>query len=947
VQATAKNHTQALKNYSYLKQENIEYIEELYQKYLSDSNSVDESWQYFFEGVDLAFAKENPEQNIKSNGNKPELVAVPSPTQSPLKPTADVHALLIHQEAKVVELIQAYRTFGHLLSDINPLEAPPKTITQLELSSFELTDNDLDRKYTVATQVGLPKGSTLREILSKLKQIYCGTIGVEFSHIGNSQVRLWVQNQLENQNFRAKLKPEQKIHIYEKLIQAEAFERFLHTRYVAQKRFSIEGGDTLIPMLDALICDVAENSASDLVIGMAHRGRLNVLTNILNKKYEHVFSEFDGHLDVSAGEGDVKYHLGYSYDFQTPQGKKIHLSLGFNPSHLEFVNPVVEGMVRAKQFLKLDREFNKVIPVLIHGDAAFCGQGVVYETIQLSLLDGYKTGGTIHIIANNQVGFTTNPNDSRSTYYASDLAKAFDLPIFHVNGDDPEAAVLATKLALQFRSTFHRDIVIDLVCYRKYGHNEGDEPSFTQPLMYKKIKTHPTPHELYAKKLITEGVFSKEQSTLMLGSINDKLTASYNVAKANAKASEISAFEGNWKGLRKASEEEFLIPVITTVDEKILREIGKKLSQPPTLFTPHPKLVRLLEQRLAQIEKGEGMDWGLGEALAYGTIVWEGNPVRLSGQDCERGTFSHRHSVLYDYNTGKPFTPFNNLREGQAKFSVYNSSLSEAGVLGFEYGYSLADPHTLVVWEAQFGDFANGAQVIIDQFLASSESKWKRMSGIVLLLPHGYEGQGPEHSSARLERFLQLCARHNMQVCNLTTPAQIFHALRRQVKREFRKPLVVMSPKSLLRHPEVVSKISEFTDRSFQEILDDPLSPQNPRKILFCSGKIYYDLVTYRATQKIQDIAIVRIEQLYPWPLPYLQKILKKYSSAKYIDWVQEEPKNMGAWNFVHERLSSLLQPSQALHYRGREEFAAPAVGSSKIHEKQQKNLVEEAFSNV
>jgi 2-oxoglutarate dehydrogenase E1 component len=951
--------------FSYLKSQNADYIEEMFQRYLADPNSVDESWRYFFDGMEIGGG--SLEVEIETNGhatngngnglNGSARAAMPAMPLSIAPAGASVTTLspALNSEAKVAELIQTYRELGILLADINPLQKPAQAHPLLELSSFELSNADLEKRFTAAKRMGLSTSSTLREILAALRETYCGTIGVEYTHIQDPNARDWLQTRMESSRNHATLTREEKKRILGKLTEAESFERFLHTRYVAQKRFSVEGGDGVIPMLDCLIDEAGELGATDVVLGMAHRGRLNVLTNLFGKKYEYIFSEFEGafNADTSAGEGDVKYHMGYSADYKTQHGKQLHLSLASNPSHLEFVGAVIEGVARAKQKSKnadLTQSHNNVVPVAIHGDAAFAGQGVVYETLQMSLLNGYATGGTIHIVINNQVGFTTAPRDSRSTTYSTDLAKMLATPIFHVNGDDAEAISYVVRLAMQFRQRYHRDVVIDLVCYRKYGHNEGDEPTFTQPLMYRQIKEHPSPREIYAKRLIEEGAVSAEEAEGMVSAMTEKLTAAHAIAKQTKTPPAVSVFEGAWKGLHRANDDEFRAPTVTKVSEKTLKEIGKKLNQFPAGFHVHPKLVSVLDKRAKQIESGTGLDWGAAEALAFGSLVQEGTPIRLSGQDAERGTFSHRHSVLYDFENNNSYTPLSNLKEGQAAYEVYNSHLSETAVLAFEYGYSIADPKTLTIWEAQFGDFANGAQVIIDQFIASSESKWQRMSGLVLLLPHGYEGQGPEHSSARLERFLQMCARQNMIVCNITTPANIFHALRRQVRRDYRKPMVVMSPKSLLRHPAAISNLSELATGGFEEVLDDPTPPKKARRLVFCSGKVYYDLAAARAERKITDIAIVRVEQLYPWPAHKIEPLLQKYSTAKEVVWAQEEPRNMGSWNFVRDFLpdavADVFGTKVKLGYVGRPPAAAPAVGSSKVHEKEQKSLVEEALKS-
>ncbi|HRK01795.1 MAG TPA: 2-oxoglutarate dehydrogenase E1 component [Oligoflexia bacterium] len=936
----------------YLKSQNADYIEELYARYLENPHSVDESWQYFFDGLVMGegAAKDDAEEHLsngKSNGHAngnggasgPQLVA----TAAPVTPLSSA----LSHEAKVAELIQAYRELGRLLADTNPLESPTKSHELLDLKKFELSEADLERKFTAARLLGFTQPATLREILAMLHETYCGKIGVEYTHIEDPGSRHWLEDRMEKVRNRPQFDGAIKKQILKKLTEAECFERYLHTRFVAQKRFSVEGGDAIIPMLDRLAVRASALGASDMVMGMAHRGRLNVLTNIFGKKYEDIFTEFEGtyQVDTSLGEGDVKYHMGYSADMQTPSGV-IHLSLASNPSHLEFVNPVVEGMARAKQTMKQDVAREKVVPVLIHGDAAFAGQGVVYETLQLSQLAGYATGGTIHFVINNQVGFTTSPCDARSTTYSTDLAKMLESPIFHVNGDDAEACVYVTELAMDYRQKFHKDVVIDLICYRKYGHNEGDEPGFTQPAMYRKIKDHRSPRETYAAELAARGDLSAADADMIVQQINGLLTEAHARAKSAAKAPHVSVFEGAWKGLKRASDEDIWVRTQTAVKETTLKEIGKKMTEVPADFEVHPKLVRLLETRAKSVETGQNIDWGTGELLAYGSLLVEGRSIRLSGQDCERGTFSHRHSVFANYSKDGKYSPLNHLKSGQGRFEVYNSNLSETGVLGFEYGYSIADPSVLTIWEAQFGDFANGAQVIIDQFIASSEMKWQRMSGVTLLLPHGYEGQGPEHSSARLERFLQLCAKNNMQVCNLTTPAQIFHALRRQLLRDFRKPLVVMSPKSLLRHPEAVSKLADFTSAGFSEVIaDSGADAERVGRVLFCSGKVFYDLQAARKTKGRSDVAIVRVEQLYPWPTKQIESELKKYPNAKEVMWVQEEPRNMGAWLFVRDYLENNLVAGQRLSYVGRGASAAPAVGSAKVHEKEQKALIEAALA--
>lgn len=926
---------QLLTRFSYLKSTNIAYIDELFENFLKNPESVDPSWRYFFEGLELG---------------------IDAPAQTPA-PTSGVETAAssssdLSGEAKVADLINAYREMGRILANVNPLSAPPASHPLLDLARFQLTNADLDKSFNAGKFLGAGNAK-LKDIISRLKDTYCGSIGVEFTHIEDLEERRWLEQRMESSRNRETLDTETRKFILSRLTESETFERFLHTRYVAQKRFSIEGGESTIPVLDCMIEVGAELGAQEFVIGMAHRGRLNVLVNLMGKHPEHVFMEFEAQYktDPSQGEGDVKYHMGYSHDIQTRQGKPVHLSLGFNPSHLEFINPVTEGVARAKQTFKGDNSRSQVIPIQIHGDAAFAGQGVCYETLNLSQLKGYATGGTLHVVINNQVGFTTSPKDSRSTTYCTDMAKMLESPIFHVNGDDPEALWYVAKLCMEYRQKFKKDIFIDLVCYRKHGHNEGDEPTFTQPLLYKQIKEHASTREIYAKRLAAENAVSAEASQKMIDDLNAQYTQAQGIAKTLTEKPPVSAFESRWKGLKKGMEEDNFRKVDTTVPEKTLRELAAKLNKMPASFHVHPKLGRFFEARQKAIDEGKGIDWGNGEALAFATLLNEGHSVRVSGQDAERGTFTHRHSVLNDFETGETYTPLNHLRDQQGFYQVHNSHLSETAVLGFEYGYAIADPTSLVIWEAQFGDFANGAQVIIDQFISSSESKWLRPSGLVMLLPHGFEGQGPEHSSARLERFLQLCGRNNMIVCNLTTPAQIFHALRRQLKRDFRKPLVIMSPKSLLRNPMAVSELKDFSAAGFKEVIEDNVKPTDVKRVLLCSGKVYYELLTERNNLKRTDVAIIRVEQLYPWPADQLAAAISQYKNAKDVVWVQEEPRNMGSWNYVFSTWAggrgepfAIKVAERGIRYVGRGLGAAPAVGSHKLHEKEQKALIDEAF---
>ncbi|MGL4420206.1 MAG: 2-oxoglutarate dehydrogenase E1 component, partial [Gemmataceae bacterium] len=777
-----------------------------------------------------------------------------------------------------------------------------------------------------------------------LRETYCGTIGVEYMHIQSIPARKWLAKRMEPRRNRPNLSTEQKLRVLMDLNRAQLFENYLHSTYVGQKRFSLEGGETLIPVLDTIINAGANLGVQEFVIGMAHRGRLNVLTNILRKPFAEVFNEFEDRYlpDAIDGDGDVKYHMGFSSDITTPDGQSVHLSLTPNPSHLEIVNPVVEGRVRAKQRLHNDTDRSRGVPLLIHGDAAFAGQGTVMETLNMANLLGYRTGGTVHIVVNNQIGFTTNPRDARSTEYCTDVAKFIQAPIFHVNAEDPEAAVYVAALAMAYRQEFKSDVVIDLVCYRRHGHNEGDEPSFTQPLEYAKIRAKKTAAVLYTQQLVADGTLSEEAARGIDKDFQQKLDAELLETRATPKKKGMKGFSGRWQGLGARVTPE---RVLTNVSYDVLDRIARQFSQFPADFTPHPQLQKLMTKRTEDVLGRQPLDWGTAEMLAYGSLVLEGKAVRLSGQDSRRGTFSHRHACLTDYQTGQRYCSITQLDPQQAPFDVFDSELSEAAVLGFEYGYSLDDPDTLVLWEAQFGDFANGAQVVIDQFIASGESKWKRASGIVLLLPHGYEGAGPEHSSARLERFLQLCAEDNIQVANFTTPGQFFHAMRRQMKRNFRKPMVVMTPKSLLRAKYAMTPVAELAEGRFYEVLDDTLpNPERVQRVLLCSGKVYYDLLSRRITEQSDTVAIIRIEQLYPWPEQQLRDILSKYRRASEFHWVQEESQNNGAWFFVEPRLRQL---GYQVNYIGRDASASPATGSNAVHKHEQEELIEQAFNST
>jgi len=850
----------------------------------------------------------------------------------------------IEKEARVLQLINYYRVRGHLVADLDPLGSKIPYHAELDPATFNLTIWDFDRTFITGGFGGTPT-STLREILDTLQKTYCEKIGVEYMHIQNPAEKIWLQNMMEPVKNVPDFDIDLKKTILQKLIMAETFEHFIHNRFIGHKRFSLEGSETLIPVLDFLLNNASEHDVAEIVIGMAHRGRLNVLANIVGKSYDSIFTEFEDIRDPNSiqGSGDVKYHLGAAGKYKTRNGKFVNVSIASNPSHLEWVNPVVEGIVRAKQTRSNDKERRKIIPLLIHGDAAFAGQGVVAETLNLSQLKGYRTGGTIHIIINNQIGFTTTPEDARSSVYATDVAKMIQAPIFHVNGDDPEAALWVTKLAFEYRQIFKKDVVIDLFGYRRHGHNEGDEPGFTQPLLYEKIKNHPSVRNIYADSLIKNKILTKNEVELMTKEIEDKLSEAFDKIKRKS-----SSFKSDIPLAVSKEKIESVKPVKETyISEDILKQIVIGTTSFPDGFKVHPKLKKFLEKRRDLADGLNEVDWAFAETLAFGSLLLENTPVRLSGQDSVRGTFSQRHLALTDIDSGQEYIPLNHISREQAAIEALDSLLSEAAVLGFEYGYSTADPLALVIWEAQFGDFANGAQVIIDNFIVASYEKWNLPNSIVMLLPHGYEGQGPEHSSARLERFLILCAEDNMQVCNVSTPAQYFHLLRRQIKHNIRKPLVIMTPKSLLRHPEAKSTKEQFLSGYFKEVIDDrTIKEKNSiRKLILTSGKVYYELNKYRRDNNITDAAIVRIEQFYPFNSDLVRETIHSYSNAKKVVWVQEEPKNMGAWNFLWHRLQENSLPDQKLFYAGRPESASPAVGSAKISNQQQEELIQTAFS--
>ncbi len=872
----------------------------------------------------------------------------------PLLPgmTAARHAE-IAKEAGIMQMINAYRVRGHLIADLDPLGSEPSYHPELDPETYGLTIWDLDREFLTGSlgqaigEAGPKPVATLREILETLRSTYCGKIGAEYMNIQVPQEKRWLQQRMEPEGNRWPLDRETRVRILKNLVAAEEFEHFLHSRFVGQKRFALEGAETAAAILEEIIDRAAERSVQEIVIGMAHRGRLNILANVVGKDVKQIFSEFEGEIDPSStqGSGDVKYHLGARSTRRTESGREITIAVSPNPSHLEAVDPVVEGIVRPKQDRLGDTARERVIPVLVHGDAAFAGQGVVAETLNLAQLDGYTTGGTIHLVINNQIGFTTLPDESRSTPYSTDVARGVQAPIFHVNGDSPQACVRVAQMAFDYRQQFKKDVVIDMVCYRRHGHNEGDDPSYTQPIMYRKIKEHPSVATQYAERLVRERIVFPDEVQAMRKEVAQRLSEAYDAVQEQAEHYEVQELSA------VPYEDIGSFCPRTSINQQVLERVIRGITSFPEDFHLHPKLRAFVDRRRDAIAKNSPVDWAFGEALAFGTLALEGTPVRLSGQDSGRGTFSQRHLAFYDSETGRRHIPLQHISPDQARFEVWDSSLSEYAVLGFEFGYSVADPLTLVIWEAQFGDFANGAQIMIDQFISSAEQKWGQPSGLVMLLPHGFEGQGPEHSSARIERFLALCAENNMQVCNCTTPAQYFHLLRRQMyggsdRRGTRKPLVVFTPKSLLRHPRAVSSLQEFTSGGFLELIDDKAEPSNVSRVVFCSGKLYYDLVAAREERKAGHVAIVRMEQLYPFASEQASDILARYSKAAEVVWAQEEPRNMGPWRVLRECIQPLLNPtSRELRYVGRPESASPATGSGKRHQQEQAEIVNDALT--
>ncbi|MGM0646857.1 MAG: 2-oxoglutarate dehydrogenase E1 component [Bacteroidota bacterium] len=898
--------------HSYINNADPEWIEEQYKKYQQNPDTVEKSWKQFFSGFDFA-QKSYPVNN--------EQLQIPA-------------------EFKVLNLIDDYRSRGHLFTKTNPVRKRRTYTPPLDIENYDLTDKDLDKEFQAGSELGIGK-SKLRDIIDFLDQTYCQSIGSEYMFIRKTHITKWLRTRIEANQNKPDFSHDEKKRILRRLSEAVFFEKFIHKKFPGQKRFSLEGAESLIPALDAVIEHGSNIGAKEFVIGMAHRGRLNVLTNILKKSYQAVFAEFEGkEYDELALLGDVKYHLGYTSVRKTESNKSVKLTLAPNPSHLEAVDPVVQGIVRARIDQLYNGDSEKITPILIHGDASIAGQGIIYEIAQMSELEGYSTGGTIHLIINNQLGFTTNYLDARSSTYSTDVAKVSQSPIFHVNGDDVEAVTHTIKLAMDFRETFGKDVYIDLLCYRKYGHNESDEPRFTQPVLYKAISNHPDALQLYKEKLINEGFINEKDVKYLEDSFKEKLEDNLLQAKQTDKVHISSFLEKTWKDISKAEYGDFQYSPDTFVDEDIMKHLAEKITQIPAEKKLFRKIIQLQKERHKMIFKTNKIDWGMAELLAYGSLVRENIPVRISGQDVERGTFSHRHAVMKVENSEEEYIPLQHIDSRQAAFEIYNSPLSEYGVLGFEYGYSLTSPHTLTIWEAQFGDFNNGGQVIIDQFITSAEEKWNVMNDLVLFLPHGYEGQGPEHSSARMERFLSMAAENNIQITNLTTPANLFHLLRRQLKRPFRKPLVVFTPKSLLRHPEVVSPLEDFTSGGFKEVIDDPYAdPEKVKKVVFVSGKLYYELHQHRQETKNDAIAFIRLEQIYPMPYNQLEDIIFKYTSANDYIWAQEEPGNMGAWQFIQRNFRDInMRPVT------RPDSGSPATGSWKFHKIRQEKILTKIF---
>ncbi len=917
---------------------NAWFVENLYERFLEDPESVEPSWQKQFREIHDGAVYETPHSPVVERFAQ---LAVKS--QGRLAQLQGFTEESVKKQTAVARLINHYRVRGHQIANNNPLGSTAPAPPDMDPAYYGLSEPDMDTLFDTGTLYGVDR-LPLRDIIANLKEIYCGSIGSEYMHIVDTQIRRWMINRLENSKMQLTLDPDKKRWILKLLTAAEGIEVHLHNRFVGQKRFSLEGGDSLIPILDEVILGAGEKGVNEIVIGMAHRGRLNVLVNILGKSPATLFDEFAGTWRVTPGvsSGDVKYHMGFSSDIATPGGP-VHLTLAFNPSHLEIINPVVEGSVKARQDRAGKDGINTVIPVLIHGDAAFSGQGIVMETLNMSQTRAFSTGGTIHIVINNQIGFTTsNPLDARSTLYCTDIASMIQAPVFHVNGDDPEAVIFVTKLALDYRMNFNKDVVIDLICYRRLGHNEADEPATTQPIMYKKIRKHKSTRRIYAEKLIAEGICTGNETAAMEQDYQKLLEAGEVVSRPIITDSAYS-YTHQWNQFH---DKNWDIPCKTAVSLDHLRFCNDRMLRLPAGFELHPRVAKVMDNRRKMAAGALPLDWGFAENMAYATLLMDQYHVRLTGQDVGRGTFVHRHAILHNQINNQTYTPLRHLDKDQGRVQIYDSLLSEAGVLGFEYGYSTTMPNTLVIWEAQFGDFANGAQVVIDQFISSGETKWGRLCGLVMLLPHGFEGQGPEHSSARLERYLQLCAEHNMQVCYPTTPAQIFHLLRRQLIRPYRKPLIVMSPKSLLRHKLAVSTLEDLTHGHFLPIIGevDDMNPKKVTRFILCAGKVYYDLLEKRRLDDLKHVVIARIEQLYPFPTELFKTEIAKYPNLKEFVWCQEEPKNQGAWYQSNHHFVDNLAPNIKVTYSGREASAAPAVGTFHIHIEQQKAVVESAL---
>jgi len=926
--------------FSYIANAHVSYVDELYHSYKSDPDSIDSSWKEFFDGFDFAltnYSSEDDEQPTiaaTSNGTAAKNGALATPGT-----IMDMEQL--PKEIKVRALIHAHRSRAHLRSKTNPVRERRDRKALIDPKDFGLGQEDMNTEFQAGNEIGIGKAK-LSVIINSLKTIYEGPMGFEYLYIRDPEMLDWFKTKVEKEALAFNPSHEDKKRILFKLNQAVVFENFLHTKYLGQKRFSLEGGESTIPFLDAVINISSELGVKEVMIGMAHRGRLNVLANIMGKTYEQIFSEFEGTAkpDLTMGDGDVKYHMGYSSDIITPNNNKVHLKLAPNPSHLEAVNPVVEGFIRAKIDTEHKGDAKKALPILIHGDAAVAGQGIVYEVTQMAGLEGYNTGGTIHFVINNQVGFTTDFDDARTSIYCTDVAKIIDAPVIHVNGDNAEAVVFAAKLASEFRQKFSKDIFVDMVCYRRHGHNEADEPKFTQPELYNIISKHPNPREIYIKRLTERGDIEAKIASQMDEEFRQLLQDRLNMVKEKPLPYQATKFEEEWRSLRRSEPADFDKSPATGVPAAEIEKVAHALTVLPKGFKPLKQIEAQLKQRKDMFFQSKELNWAAAELLAYGTLLLEGKSVRLTGQDVQRGTFSHRHAVLHDANTNQEFNSLLELKDRKGQFHIYNSLLSEYAVLGFEYGYGMANPNCLTIWEAQFGDFANGAQTMIDQFISSGETKWQKMNGLVMLLPHGYEGQGPEHSNARPERFLQLSAEYNMVVANITEPSNFFHLLRRQMTWEFRKPCVVMSPKSLLRHPKVISPLAEFTEGSFREVIADTIvKAKDVKRVILCSGKIYYDLEEAREKDKINNVAIVRIEQLHPLPIKQIQDILKGYGKAEVV-WVQEEPENMGYWNYILR----LLYKELPMELISRKSSASPATGYNKVHVEEQRNIVAKAL---